>query len=65
MHKNCFGCTKVFYFDENINPKRKFCGKDCYTNHVKKKPLEQTRDDQQTNINKSMIYKLLKFLKLK
>lgn len=50
MDKNCVGCDKVFSFDEKINPARKFCGKECYNNHLQKKvvvesPLEVERPE--------------------
>lgn len=32
--KNCQGCTKIFYFDENVYPNKKYCNRDCYLKFV-------------------------------
>lgn len=42
-NKICKGCTKKFSFDISINPTRKFCSKQCYSNFLKA-PVEKTTE---------------------
>lgn len=69
MNKNCQGCAKIFSFDESINPDRKFCNKDCYLSHVRKKPEvpKTNREDlsrvETVRTKMSRTQKVLKFVK--
>lgn len=39
MIKNCQGCTKTFFCDQNIKVKKKFCSKQCYLNLIRNKSV--------------------------